>query len=159
MLSVSELFSLLYGFFIYNQVLVIEQDRLKTTFRTKWGTFAYRRIPFGLINVRPTIQRAMDIAFLGLFGHCVVVYLDDVTIFSKKREDHVFHLKHIFYCCRKYGIYLNPKKSIFIVLEGKFLGHIISKKGISIDSQRVEAITHIPMRHNKKGYAFIYWHN
>ena len=92
----------------------------------------------------------MDIAFLGLFGHCVVVYLDDVTIFSKKREDHVFHLKHIFYCCRKYGIYLNPKKSIFVVLEGKFLGHVISKKGISIDLERVKDITHIPMPHNKK---------
>ena len=50
MVSGSELFSLLDGFFGYNQVLVAEEDRLKTTFRTKWGTFAYRRMPFGLIN-------------------------------------------------------------------------------------------------------------
>ena len=74
-------------------MLVAEQDRLKTTFRTKWGTFAYRRMPFGLMNVEATFHRAMDIAFRGLSGHYVVVYIDDVIVFSKRREDHSFHLK------------------------------------------------------------------
>ena len=59
----SELFSLLDGFASYNQVLVAEQDQLKATFHTKWVTFAYRRMPFGLINFGATFQRAMDIAF------------------------------------------------------------------------------------------------
>ena len=68
MVSGSELFSLLDGFSGYNQVLVAEEDRLKTTFRTKWGTFTYRRMPFGLINAGATFQRAMDIAFRGLIG-------------------------------------------------------------------------------------------
>ena len=110
MVSGSELFSLSDGFSSYNQVLVAEEDRLKTTFRTKWGTFAYRRIPFELINSGATFQRAMDIAFHGLISRSVVVYLDDVMIFSKKREEHAFHLKQIFERCRKYGISLNPKK-------------------------------------------------
>ena len=92
MVSCSELFSLLDGFCGYNQVLVVEEDMLKTTFRTKWETFAYKRMPFGLINVGVTFQRAMDIAFCGLIGRSVVVYLDNVTIFSKKREEHAFHL-------------------------------------------------------------------
>ena len=83
----------------------------------------------------------MDIAFQGLIGHNVVIYLDDVTVFSKKREDHVFHLKQFFYRCRKYGISLNPKKSIFAVLEGKLLGHIISNTGIFIDLERIQAIS------------------
>ena len=83
----SEMFSLLDGFSGYNQVLVSEEDRLKTTFRTKWGTFAYRRMPFGLINAGATFQRAMDIAFRGLIGRSVVVYLDDIMIFSKKRGE------------------------------------------------------------------------
>ena len=65
MVSGSELFSLLDGFSGYNQVLVAEEDRLKTTFRTRWGTFAYQRIPFGLINAGATFQRAMDIDFCG----------------------------------------------------------------------------------------------
>ena len=105
----SELFSLLYGFSGYNQVLVAEQDRLKTRFCTKWGTFAYRRMPFGLINAGATFQREMDIAFQGLIGHNVVVYLVDVVVFSKKIKAHMFHLKHIFDHCKKYGISLNPK--------------------------------------------------
>ena len=84
MVSGSKLFSLLDGFSGYNQVLVVKQDRLKTTFRTKRGTFTYNRMPFGLINVGATFQRAMDISFQGLVGHCVVVYLDDVTTFFKK---------------------------------------------------------------------------
>ena len=68
MVSGSELFSLLDRFSGYNQVLVAEEDRLNTTFRTKWGTFAYRRMPFGLINAGAKFQRAMDIAFRGLIG-------------------------------------------------------------------------------------------
>ena len=85
MVSGSELFSLLDGFFGYNQLLVVEEDRLKSTFRTKWGNFTYRRMPFGLIKPGATFQRAMDIAFRGLIGHSVLFYLDDVTIFLKKR--------------------------------------------------------------------------
>ena len=74
MVSGSELFSLLDGFSGYNQVLVAEEDRLKTTFRTKWGNFAYRRMPFGLINVGATFQRAMDIDLCSLVSQSVVVY-------------------------------------------------------------------------------------
>ena len=101
MVSGFELFSLLDGFSSYNQVLVAEEDRLKTTFRTKWGTFSYRRMPFGLINAGATFQRAMDIAFRGLIGRSAVVYLDDITIFSKRRGEHAFHLRQIFERCRK----------------------------------------------------------
>ena len=73
MVSGSELLSLLDGFLGYNKVLVAKQDQLKTTFRTKWGTFAYRRMLFGLINVGVTFQISMDIAFQGIIGHCVAV--------------------------------------------------------------------------------------
>ena len=155
----SELFSLLDKFSGYNQVLVAEEDRLKTTFRTRWGTFAYRRMPFGLINIGATFQRVMDIAFHGLNGRSVVVYLDDITIFSKKREEHAFHLKRIFERFRKYGISLNPKKCVFVVTKGKLLGHMVSKKGISIDPERIKAIKQIPLPHNKKRYAIIYGNN
>jgi hypothetical protein len=133
--SGSEIFSLLDGFSGYNQVLVSEEDRLKTTFRTKWGTFAYKRMPFGLINAGETFQRAMDVDFRGLINRCVVVYLDDVTVYSKNREEHIQHLTQIFERCRKYGISLNPKKTIFGVEEGKLLGHIISQAGICIDPE------------------------
>jgi hypothetical protein len=90
-------------------------------------------MPFGLINTGDTFQREMDVAFQGLINKCVVFYLDDVTAFSKNREYHIQHLTHIFERCRKYGVSLNPKKTIFGVKEGKLLGHIISQTRICID--------------------------
>jgi hypothetical protein len=80
------------GFFGYNQVLMSPLDQLKTTFHTPWGTYAYRKMPFGLINAGATFQRAMDIAFQGFINHSLVVYLDDVTVYSKNKDDHVAHL-------------------------------------------------------------------
>jgi hypothetical protein len=148
--SGSEIFSLLDSFSGYKQVLVLEEDHFKTTFQTKWGTFAYKRMPFGLINAGATFQRAMGIAFHGLIDKSVVVFLDDMNLYSKNREDHVQHLTHIFKRCRKYNISLNPKKTIFGVKEGKLLGHIISQEGIQIDLERIRFISHLPLPHNKK---------
>ena len=91
--SGAEMFSLLDGFSSYNQVLVTTSDQLKTSFKTPWGTFAYRRMPFRRINAGATFQIAMDIAFIGLMQNSVVVYLDDITIFSKKQHDHLFALR------------------------------------------------------------------
>lgn len=114
--------SFLDGFSRYNQIMVHLDDRLKTIFRTKWGTYAYQKISFGLINARATFQRAMDIAFKGLLNKIVVVYLDDIIVYSKNRNSHLQDLKQIFECCRKYGISLNPKKSpfFFLLLKGNF---------------------------------------
>jgi hypothetical protein len=70
-------------------------------------------MPFGLINAGETFQRAMDVAFWGLIKKGVVVYLDDVTVYSKNREEHIQHLTQIFKRCRRYSISLNPKKNIF----------------------------------------------
>lgn len=73
----------------YNQVTVQYEDRHKMTFTTKWGTFSYRRMSFGLINVGSTFQSAMDIAFKEIIGKCIIIYMDDLTVFSKKIGDHV----------------------------------------------------------------------
>ena len=148
--SRSVMLSLLDGFCRYNQGLVSKEDRLKTTFRTKWGTYAYDKMPFRLINVGATFQRAMDIAFTGLLNKSIVVYLDDIMVYSKIREEHIPHLKAIFERCQRYVISLNPKKSIFSMEEGTLLGFLISPNGITIDPGRVEAIKAIVLPHNKK---------
>ena len=101
-------------------------DQKKTAFTTPWGTFMYARMPFGLMNAGATFQRAMDIAFVG--DEFVVVYLDDVTIFSNSDEEHLQHLQKAFLKCRKYGLSLNPKKSLFALEEGKLLGHIVQTR-------------------------------
>ena len=77
---------------------------------TKWGNYAYQKMPFGLINVGATFERAMDTNFRGLIKKSVVIYLDDITVFSRKTTNHVNDLKKIFQQCKKYRISLNPKK-------------------------------------------------
>ena len=103
------------GFLGYNQIFVHQEDREKTTFTTPWGTFMYNKMPFGLMNAGATFQRAMDIAFAGERDKFVVIYLDDITVFSKSGDDHLKHLKQVFNKCRKFGLSLNPKKSLFVV--------------------------------------------
>ena len=146
----SELMSFLDGFSGYNQVLVHPDDQLKTTFRTKWGTYAYQKMPFGLINAGATFERAMDTTFRGLINRTVIVYLDDITVFSKERSNHLHDLNQIFQRCKRYGISLNPKKSFFALDQGKLLGFIVSRDGIYIDPDRIKEISEIPFPHNKK---------
>ena len=80
----------------------------------------------------------------------VVVYLDDITVFSKSDKEHCHHLRKVFLKCRKFGISLNPKKSLFTMQEGKLLGHIVSAEGVRIDPSRVEAIQSLSILRSKK---------
>ena len=105
---------------------------------------------FWLINARETFQRAMDISFRVLTNKSIMVYLDDITVYSKKREDHVPNLKAIFERCQRYGISLNSKMSIFSIEEGTLLRFVISPDGIMIDLGRIESIKVIAPPHNKK---------
>jgi hypothetical protein len=142
--SGSERLSLLYGFLGYNQVLMSPSNQIKTTFRTPWGTYAYREMPFGLINANATFQREMDIAFRGLINQSIMVYLEYATFFSKNKKDHLSHLRAVLKRCCKFDISLNPKKSVFAVEQGKLLGFIVSKDGMIIDPERIQAIANLP---------------
>ena len=100
----------------------------------------YEKIPFGLMNAGETFQRAMDISFVGERDKFIVIYLDDLTIFSKSDAEHLTHLKKTFEKCRKFVFSLNPKKSHFAMQEGKLFDHIVSRDGIKIDPKRVKEI-------------------
>lgn len=102
--------------------------------------FAYNRMPFGLINVGATFQRAMNNSFSNLKDKMIVIYLDDLTVFSKTREDHTKDLEKVLRRCREHGISLDPKMKIFCIIEGKFLDHIVSQDDIRIDLENVKAI-------------------
>lgn len=132
--------SFLDGYLGYNQILMNKDDRLKIIFTSKWGAFSYSRMSFDLINANATFQFIMDYAFHGLLGKSIIIYMDDLTIFSKYQHSHVDDLRIIFERCRKFGISLNPKKCIFRASKGRLLGHIISEHGISINLKRVQAI-------------------
>ena len=90
----------------------------------------YAKMPFGLMNVSAMFQCAMDISFTEEKYKSVVVYMDDITIYSKFDREHIQHLEKDFLKCRKYRISLKPHKSNFGLEEVKFLGHIIFKDGI-----------------------------
>jgi hypothetical protein len=85
----SRMIYMLDGFLGYNQIILKEEDRHKTTFTTPWGTFEYIRMPFGLPNVGATFQRAIDYAFRGLIGKLIEICQDDLTVFSKDGETHI----------------------------------------------------------------------
>jgi hypothetical protein len=146
--------SMLYGFYGCNQVLVKKEDQNKTTFTTPWGTFEYLRMPFGLLNVGATFQRAMDFSFKDLIGKIIEIYQDDLTIFSKGRSSHISHIRQVFERCHKYGISLNLCKSMFGVDEGKLLWHIISKDGVNIDLEREKEIKKVPLPQNKNSLQY-----
>lgn len=88
--------------------------------------------------------------FKDLVGKCIIIYIDDLTMFSKNIEKHAADLSKVFQKCISYGVSLNLKKCVFGVSEGKLLGHIISEKGISIDPNKVESILKLTMPSSKK---------
>ena len=138
------------GFSDYKQVKVLPKDQEKIAFTTPWGTFMYAKMSFGLMNVGENFQRAMNIAFAYEKETFVVVYLDDITVYSRWAKDHIRNLERLFIKCRKYGISLNPRKSNFALEEGKLLGHIISKEGIKINPDRLKGILKVEEPRNKK---------
>lgn len=147
-------FSMIDGYSRFNQIWVKDEDQFKIAFTTKWGTFAFQRMPFGLSNDGATFQRAMDHVFSDLINKIILIYLDDITIFFKIREDHFCHFRQVFEKCTEFGISINPKKSIFMVNQGKLFGRIISKKGLEIDPNIVKAIEAFPLPSNKKALQY-----
>ena len=84
------------GFSGYNQVTVNPDDQEKTTFTTPCGTFMYAKIPFGIMNVGATFERSMDLDFVGLKDKFVLIYLDDLSVYSHSHHDHLQHLREFF---------------------------------------------------------------
>ena len=151
-------YSFLDGFSGYNQVSIALQDQHKTAFATEWGIFAYRVMPFGLTNAPATFQRLMVHAFKAYLRDFLEIFMDDLCIHSKAREDHIDHLVKIFEQCRVYQISLNPEKCKFMVRQGKILGHIVSKNGISTDLEKINVIVDLPRPTNYKGVQVFMGH-
>lgn len=113
----SEIYSFMDGFSSYNQINIAPTDQHKMTFISPWGTFTYKKLPFGLKNVGATFQRAMSYAFHDI-RHIVQPYLDDLPAHSARLQDHPSHLRDIFLHCRHYCIRPNPHKCVFCVESG-----------------------------------------
>ncbi|KAL0428065.1 UNVERIFIED_CONTAM: hypothetical protein Slati_2981300 [Sesamum latifolium] len=124
----------------YHQIMLAPEDRKKVSFITSEGTFCYVAMPFGLKNAGATYQRLVDKIFRPQIGRNVEVYVDDMLIKSKKAADHVKDLEETFSVLRKYKLKLNPAKCAFGVQGGRFLGFMVTQRGIKVNPLNIKAI-------------------
>jgi hypothetical protein len=132
------------GYSGYNQVAVDPQDQEKTTFTCPFGTFAYRRMPFGLCNAPATFQRCMMSIFSDMVEKFLEVFMDDFSVFGPSFDKCLHNLSLVLQRCKETNLILSWEKSHFMVQEGIVLGHIVSKRGIEVDRAKVELISKLP---------------
>ncbi|KAL0384983.1 UNVERIFIED_CONTAM: Transposon Ty3-G Gag-Pol polyprotein [Sesamum radiatum] len=135
-----ELMSFLDAFQGYNQIRLAPEDQEKTSFVTEQGTYCYTVMPFGLKNAGATYQRLVNSMFQKQIGKNMEVYIDDMLVKSQKKEHHINDLTECFEILKKFGMKLNPSKCTFGVRGGKFLGFMVSQRGIEANPEKIEAI-------------------
>ncbi|GJX62536.1 reverse transcriptase domain-containing protein, partial [Tanacetum coccineum] len=132
------------GFSGYFQILIDPQDQEKTTFTCPYGTFAYRRMPFGLCNAPGTFQRCMMAIFHNIIKETIEVFMDDFLVFEDSFSSCLSHLDKMLKRCEDTNLVLNWEKCHFMVKEGIVLGHKIYKSGIEVDRAKVDVIAKLP---------------
>ncbi|CAN6301690.1 unnamed protein product, partial [Urochloa humidicola] len=134
----------------FHQILLAPEDRYKTAFQTHFGHFEYKVMPYGLTGAPATFQAIMNHILAPLLRKCVVVFIDDILIYSKSYEEHVQHVKMVFDLLQKHQLKVRLSKCSFAQQELKYLGHVISSKGVSTDPSKLTTIQNWPVPTNLK---------
>ncbi|GJU17436.1 reverse transcriptase domain-containing protein [Tanacetum coccineum] len=150
-LAGNEYYCFLDGFSGYFQIPIDPQDQEKTTFTCPYGTFAYRRMPFGLCNAPGTFQRCMMAIFHDMIEETMEVFMDDFSVFGDSFSSCLSHLDKMLQRCEDTNLVLNWEKCHFMVKEGIVLGHKILKSGIEVDKAKVDVIAKLPPPTSVKG--------
>jgi len=116
------------------------RDECKTVFMTKLSSYCYKVMPLGLKNARATYQRLMDRVLLPMIGRNVQAYVDDMVVTSQVKDQHIADLEELFTTIAKYMLKLNPEKCVFEVEAGKFLGFLLTERGIEANPEKCAAI-------------------
>ncbi len=128
----------------YNQVEVHPDDRHKTAFTTPMGLFEYNRMPFGLCNAPGTFQRLMQTIFCEDLLQILLVYLDDIIVYSSNVADNLVRLECVFQKLQAHGLKIEAEKCQFFQRRVKYLGHVVSSEGVATDPAKTEAVTQWP---------------
>nr|GFB77591.1 hypothetical protein [Tanacetum cinerariifolium] len=128
----------------YHQLRVREQDIDKTAFHTRYGHYEFLVMPFGLTNAPAVFMDLMNRIFHEFLDKFVIVFIDDILVFSKSKEEHEDHLRTVLQTLRQEKLYAKFSKCEFWLSSMAFLGHIVSEEGITMDPAKVEAITKWP---------------
>lgn len=129
----------------YHQVAVHENDRAKTAFTTPFGLYEYLRMPFGLCNAPATFQRLMQTTMSDLVFQIVLIYLDDLLVFSPTFQDHLVRLETVLKRLRETGLRVKMEKCHFLQSEVRFLGHQVSAQGVRTDPDKISAVKTWPI--------------
>lgn len=129
----------------YHQLRIAEEDIPKTAFRTRYGHYEFLVMPFGLTNAPAAFMDLMQRYLRPYLDKFVVVFIDDILIYSKTREEHERHLRLVLELLRKEKLFGKFSKCEFWLEEISFLGHIVSKNGVSVDPEKIRAITEWPI--------------
>ena len=143
--------SFLDAFSGYHQIPMHSPNAEKTSFITPHSLYCYNVMPFGLKKEGATYQRLVTKMFRPLLGNTMEVYIDDMLVKSKQRPDHATHLQQTFDLLREYGMKLNPLKCAFRVNVGRFLGFMVTERGIEANPAQLQAILQSPAPTSKKG--------
>jgi hypothetical protein len=124
----------------YHQVRIREEDTSKITFQTRYGHYEFVVVPFGLTNAPATFMCLMNGVFRDYLDKFVIVFLDDILIYSKIEEEHEQHLRMVLHVLREHQLYAKLSKCTFYQKKIHYLGHIVSEDGIAVDLKKIEAI-------------------